>query len=140
MGSDHSDRALEAHSVTKAKNACPNVVARRAWPLDEVAAHFDRVQLSCDVTRGGETVAYQRGTAGELLPPSHWLEWLARQGVPGEAGTQAAFFSGTIPALHGLEPGDAYEIRMRDPVLQREIVHAYRVEVVTADGRSNGRR
>lgn len=139
VGSDHSDRALEAHSVVKAKNACPNVVASRAWPWEEVADHFDRLQLSCDVVREGKMIPYQRGTAGDLLPPQHWFDWLAQRGLGEKSGRSVAFFSGTIPAEEGLGPGEAYRIRLYDPILQREIVHTYTVRVLSVPAGSPAR-
>lgn len=134
VGSDHSDRALETHSVVKAKNACPNVMANRAWPWEEVADHFDQLELSCDVLRAGKFVAYQKGTTADLLPPQHWLEWLAERGLGQGSGRSVAFFSGTIPAEEGLVPGEAYRIRLYDPVLRREIVHTYSVRVLPSVG------
>jgi len=41
------------------------------------------------------------------------------------------FFSGTVPALDGLVYGDAYRVRIKDPVLNRQIEHEYRCEIIS---------
>src|SRR5690554_1256842 len=95
VGSDHSDREVEIHSIQKAKNSYPNLMAPVAWPLEEVIDHFDRLELVCRVTRGPEELLYQKGMTADLLPPSYWLDWLKRARVPEDG---LAFFSGTIAA------------------------------------------
>ena len=48
VGSDHTDRRLEAHSIPKAKNMCLNVMAADLWPYEEIKAHFPDLELiSC---------------------------------------------------------------------------------------------
>ncbi|BAS27938.1 DUF2848 family protein [Limnochorda pilosa] len=128
VGSDHSDREVETRSIQKAKNSYPNVVAGTVWPLDEVTGHFDQLELTCEATRGDAIVPYQHGKAADLLPPSYWLDWVRRAGL---FESDVVFYSGTIAAQDGLHHGDAYRLRLHDPVLGREIVHSYRCPVVS---------
>jgi hypothetical protein len=93
---DHTDRALEAHGVAWSKNAAPDVLARRAWRLADVADRIDTLTLRSWVTPagGGAEVLLQDGTAAELLPPAYWAGVLRERGEL-EPGT--VLLSGTIP-------------------------------------------
>lgn len=129
VGSDHTDRRLEKHSIPKSKNLCLNVMAPVAWPYDEVKDHFDQLILDCTVFRDGSERPYQHDTAEALLPPSYWLDLLAERLEGLNDGL--VFFSGTIGTIEGLVVGDTYEFRMIDPVLGRAIAHSYSCEVLT---------
>jgi hypothetical protein len=129
VGSDHTDRRLEAHSIPKAKNMCLNVMARDVWPYEEVKDHFARLELACWVLVDGKKSLYQKDLCAALLPPGYWLNDLeARIGGFGE-GT--VLFSGTIGTVAGLVVGDSYEFRMNDPVLNRTIWRKYDCEVLS---------
>ncbi len=45
VGSDHTDRRIEAASSLHGKNSCPKPVAGMAWPLAEVRDHWDALEL-----------------------------------------------------------------------------------------------
>ncbi len=129
VGSDHSDRKLEVHSIPKAKNMCLNVMAKDVWPYEEVEEHFADLELSCFVTRQGQTSPYQQGRCRTLLQPSYWID-----DVLGRAGGLTdglVFFSGTIGTVQGLVVGERYELSMQDPVLHRTLSHQYKCEVLT---------
>jgi hypothetical protein len=129
VGSDHTDRLLEAHSIPKAKNMCLNVMAREMWPYEEVKDHFSQLGLACWVWVDGKRSLYQKDLCSALLPPEYWLNDLeARIGSFGE-GT--VLFSGTIGTVAGLVVGDSYEFTMTDPVLHRTISHKYDCEVLS---------
>ena len=129
VGSDHTDRQLESFSIPKAKNACANVIAPRVWRFDEVAEHFDRLQLRSHVHRGASTELYQRDVCGALLQPSYWLDDVVRRA--GGLTHGLVFFSGTIGTEKGLIAGDGYTVEMTDPVANRTITHTYRCEALT---------
>src|SRR5215218_3344339 len=44
-GSDHTDRKVEAYSVTVSKQMCDKPVASVLWELEDVIAHWDRMVL-----------------------------------------------------------------------------------------------
>lgn len=129
VGSDHTDRRLEKHSIPKAKNLCLNVMAADAWPYAEVKGHFDQLALDCTVTRNGSTAPYQHDAAGALIDPEFWIEDLERR--LGRLEDGLVFFSGTIGTIAGLVAGDAYAFRLIDPVLNRCIEHRYTCELLT---------
>jgi hypothetical protein len=129
VGSDHSDRKLEVHSIPKAKNMCLNVMAKDVWPYEEVEEHFADLELSCSVTRRDQTLPYQQGRCSALLQPSYWID-----DVLGRAGGLTdglVFFSGTIGTVQGLVVGERYEFSMQDPMLHRTLSHRYKCEVLT---------
>ncbi len=129
VGSDHTDRRLEAHSIPKAKNMCLNVMAQDVWPYSEVKDHFAQLGLECWVVRNGERSLYQKDFCSALLPPEYWIKDLeARIGGFAEG---VVLFSGTIGTIAGLVVGDSYEFQMTDPVLDRTIKHKYECEVLS---------
>jgi len=129
VGSDHTDRRLEAHSIPKAKNMCLNVMAQDVWPYEEVRAHFAKLELTCWVLKDGERSLYQKDLCSALLPPEYWLnDFETRIGGFGEG---AVLFSGTIGTTAGLVVGDSYELRLADPILNRAIRHEYNCEILS---------
>jgi len=129
VGSDHTDRRLEKHSIPKSKNLCLNVMAADVWPYDEVKDHFDQLTLDCSVSRNGSESPYQNDQAGALIGPDFWIPELDKRLNGLEDGL--VFFSGTIATIEGLVVGDAYSFKMIDPVLNRSINHLYNCEMLT---------
>jgi len=128
VGSDHTDRKLESVSVAKSKNMCLNVIAREAWPYEEVKDHFSRLELRCTVTRGDRTSLYQEGRCDAILSPEYWIADLDRR--LGGLQDGLVLFSGTIGTVRGLVVGDGYDFSLHDPVLDRTIRHGYSCEVM----------
>lgn len=129
VGSDHTDRRLETHSIPKAKNLCLNVMASTVWPYAEVQGHFEKLVLESHVVRGGSRQLYQRDGCGAILDPGYWIDFLNRQLGGLEEGL--VLFSGTIGTVSGLLVGDAYEFSLIDPVLERDISHRYACPALT---------
>ncbi|AJC19353.1 DUF2848 domain-containing protein [Pandoraea pulmonicola] len=126
VGSDHTDREVEAYGVTVSKQVCAKPVAREAWRFDEVAAHWDRLTLRSWVTVSGQRRLYQEGTVAGLLSPQELMAKLGPDGLP--AG--AAMFCGTLAAIGGVAGGDVFEIELHDPVLGRTIRHRYATQAL----------
>ena len=126
IGSDHTDREVEAYGVTVSKQICPKPVARDAWRFDDVVGHWDQLQLRAHAVLNGERRLYQQGSVASLLAAADLLE---RAPVP--AG--AAMFCGTLAVIGGIVgmgDGDALELELHDPVLNRTLRHAYRVRAL----------
>jgi hypothetical protein len=122
---DHTDRALEVHGVAWSKNASPDVLARTAWRLDDVADRIDGLTLKAWVTHGAEESALQSGTAAELLTPHYWVEVLKERGqfVPG-----TVLISGTIPMAEGIDQfAERWRVELADPTTGASIELAYDV-------------
>lgn len=126
VGSDHTDREVEAYGVTVSKQVCGKPVARTAWRFDDVAGHWDQLELRSWVTRGGERHLYQEGTVAGLLSPQELMAKLGANGLP----IGAAMFCGTLAAIGGVAGGEAFEIELRDPVLDRAIRHRYATQAL----------
>ncbi|EIF30131.1 Protein of unknown function (DUF2848) [Burkholderia sp. Ch1-1] len=126
VGSDHTDREVEAYGVTVSKQVCPKPVARDAWRFDEVYGHWDQLELRAYAVTNGERRVYQQGSVAALLPAA---DLLARAPLaPG-----AAMFCGTLAVqggIVGMADGDALELELHDPVLNRTLRHAYRVRAL----------
>ncbi|GAA3707150.1 DUF2848 domain-containing protein [Streptomyces tremellae] len=124
---DHTDRALEAHGVAWSKNAAPDVLARRAWRLADVADRLDSLTLRAWVTPegGGAEQLVQDGTAAELLPPAHWVDVLRGRGEL-EPGT--VLLSGTIPMRPGVDQfAGRWRVELGDPATGDTCALAYDV-------------
>lgn len=126
VGSDHTDREVEAYGVTVSKQVCAKPVAREAWRFTDVTAHWDQLELRSWVTREGERRLYQEGTVASLLSPQELMAKLGPDGLP--AG--AAMFCGTLAAIGGVAGGEQFEIELHDPVLGRTIRHRYATQAL----------
>ncbi|QEM80341.1 DUF2848 domain-containing protein [Halomonas binhaiensis] len=131
IASDHTDRALEAVGVAESKQLCAKPVARTAWPLDEVLAHWDQLQLHSEIEENDATVTYQQGTLAELLPVSALIERLPQALRNGQGlAPQSVLLCGTVPAIGGIRPSGRFQMSLIDPVLQRRIDHRYVIETL----------
>lgn len=131
-GSDHTDRKVETQGISVAKQICDKPIAPRFWPYDEVADHWEQIELSSEIVVKGERKLYQKGVVASLLPPETLLD-LYRQDE-GEMADGTLLFGGTMAAIGGVRPADRFIFTMRDPVLQREITHAYDIRVLPNRG------
>jgi hypothetical protein len=129
VGSDHTDRELEAHAIPLAKQACPNLVAPAAWRLDDLEKHWDDLSLRCWThAEGSECELYQDSLLLELLPPRYWIDFL---GDRGEAENGTVLFSGTVPIkTHLPSYASHWSVELHDPHTNEEIRHDYQVVVL----------
>lgn len=126
---DHTDRALEVHGVAWSKNASPDVLARKAWRLDDVRDHLDQITLRAWVsgTDGGEQLISDASCAA-LLTPDYWLGVLGERGLA-EPGT--VLMSGTVLMLEGVDQfAGRWRVELADPVTGETIEVGYAVEVL----------
>jgi hypothetical protein len=125
-GSDHTDRKVEAYSVTVSKQMCDKPMAPTLWELEDIIGHWDRLILRAWAVIGGERVLYQEGTLDHMLPVKDLIErGFGGKGLP----DGCAMFCGTFAAKGGIRPASRFEFEMEDPVLKRTISHGY--DVVT---------
>ena len=128
VGSDHSDRDLEAYSVCAAKQICPNVVAGELWRYDDVADHLDKLRLLCEVGEQNDTSrVYQDGRVSDLLSPEQLLE-MGASVIGGK--DDIVLYSGTIPTIGDISFGTRWRITMADTKLNRKISFMYEVEIL----------
>lgn len=129
VGSDHTDRALEAVSVTAAKQACPKPMGRHLWAYDEVKNHWDRLVLRSFIVSDTGRELYQEGALAANTPASE----LQRQyNGAAELADKTAMFCGTLPVHGAFRSGKRFEIELEDQVLGRSLRHSYRVTPLPA--------
>jgi hypothetical protein len=125
-GSDHTDRKVEAYSVTVSKQMCDKPIASVLWELEDVIGHWDQMILRSFAFIDGARVLYQEGTLDGMLPVAD----LIQRGFGGKTLPDGcAMFGGTFAAKGGIRPASRFEFELEDPVLKRVIKHGY--DVVT---------
>jgi hypothetical protein len=124
LGSDHTDRKVEAYSVTVSKQMCDKVMASVLWELEDVIGHWDQMILRAWAWIDGARVLYQEGTLDSMLSVAELIH--GKFGVGG-LPDGCAMFGGTFAAKGGIRPASRFEYELEDPVLKRSIRHAYDV-------------
>lgn len=126
VASDHTDRALETVSVSKAKQACSKVIGNVFWKMSDIRPHWDEIELRSWVrkTPQKEEYLYQEGTLASLLIPERLLE-LATEDKPYPG--KFSYFSGTLPLKGEICYEGDFRMELNDPVLKRSISHTYTV-------------
>jgi hypothetical protein len=132
VGSDHTDRKVEAYNITVSKQACAKPLGPALWRFDEVAEHWDDLRLRSWTTVGGQRRAYQEGSAAKMRHPFDLMEKYLGAGQKLPAGT--AMFCGTLPVIGALEPGELFEVELEDPVAGRTLSHSYAVATLPVEG------
>ncbi|WP_204251163.1 DUF2848 domain-containing protein [Elioraea rosea] len=127
LGSDHTDRRVEAVAIDVSKQLCPKVIAPRLWRFDDVAAHWDRLTLRAWIEDGEGLALYQDGTVAAIRPPEELIAGYTG-GAPLPVGT--VMFGGTFGAIGGIRPSPRFEMELADPVLGRSIRHGYTSSVL----------
>jgi hypothetical protein len=125
VGSDHTDRKLEAVGITLSKQLCAKPVSAVVWPWAEVAPHWDQVVLRSRVS-GGDV--YQEGAAASLRRPDELLALYESREGPLPDG--AVMFCGTLAVHGGIRFSEEMQLELVDPVLGRTIQHRYTVDVL----------
>ncbi|MCY3617049.1 MAG: DUF2848 family protein [Acidimicrobiaceae bacterium] len=123
VGSDHTDRVLEAVDIVASKGVCPKPVATSGWPAAAVSGRWEDLTLSSRIDGG---VAYQDGSAGANLPP---LELVAAIPWAGPRPRCFAAFTGTVPVIGDIRPSSSFAATLAGPGLPPLELN-YRVETV----------
>jgi len=116
VGSDHTDRRLEAVGVTLSKQICQKPVSTEVWPFEEVERNFERLVLRSWATIDGVRRRYQEGSAARMLHPS---ELIARYSAGTAFQSGEAMSCGTLPVVDAIRFATLFEIELYDPVLNR---------------------
>ncbi len=128
LGSDHTDRRVEAVAIDVSKQLCAKVIAPVLWRFDELAAHWDRLTLRAWIEEGEEGLTpYQDGTVAAIRRPEDLIAGYTG-GAPLPLGT--VMFGGTFGAIGGIRPSPRFEMELADPVLGRAIRHGYTASVL----------
>ncbi|MDE8651532.1 DUF2848 domain-containing protein [Novosphingobium album (ex Liu et al. 2023)] len=123
VGSDHTDREVEAYGVTVSKQMCDKPVAAHFWDYADVLPHWDRLILRSFIVEQGERRLYQEGPVTAMLAPADLLAlWNG-----GEMAEGTLMFCGTLAAQGGIRPSPGFAFELEDPVFGRTIAHRYAI-------------
>jgi hypothetical protein len=125
VGSDHTDRKVEAYGVTVSKQMCAKPVSVELWPMAELKDHWDSLMLRSFVTRNGKRELYQEGPVTKMLAPQDLIGRYLNGADKLPVGT--AMYCGTQPVIGTIGGGEKFEVEIEDPVKKRTLKHAYSV-------------
>lgn len=125
LGSDHTDRVLEAVDIVASKGVCPKPVATSGWPAAAVSGRWEDLTLSSRIDGG---VVYQDGSAAANRPPLELVEAIPWAGPRPRC---FAAFTGTVPVIGDIRPSSSFAAELAGPGLE-PVELSYRVETVPA--------
>lgn len=126
IGSDHTDRDLEAVSIHKSKQLCLKPCSEEFWDYEDVKDHLAKLHIVSTQVVDGQTVEYQNGVAGDMLPFDMLLEK-----VKAEAPLEdCLIYTGTVPLLNGFKFGSTFSCQLIDDVLGRALSLSYDIRVI----------
>ena len=128
LGSDHTDRELESHSVALSKQVCAKPVATTLWDYRDVRDHLDDILLRSFVRDdpAAEWTAYQDGGVAKIRPLDQLIAACPFAAGDGRLEPGTAMMCGTLGVLSGgVRPARFFRMEMHDPVLDRTLVHEY---------------
>ena len=132
LGSDHTDRQLETHSVALSKQICAKPVAPTLWAFDEAAPHLDQIAIRSFI-RDDENEAwtpYQEGTLASIRPLAELID-ASPAAATARLQPGTAMMCGTFAVLSGgVRPARFFRMEMTDPVLGRTIEHGYETKTL----------
>lgn len=133
VGSDHTDREVETYNITISKHMCEKPIAATVWPYEELASHWDELQISSVISDGDNREIYQSGTVAAMLSPEDLIG--AFETETGEHFTPGSvMMGGTLAAIGGVRPSRSFEMQLLDPLNQRSISHVYAIEELAIAG------
>ena len=128
VGSDHTDRKVEAYGVTVSKQMCPKPIGEELWSLNDVLDHWDALILRSFIQRDGQRLLYQEGAMTRMLPPQELISRLTGGNINLPVGT--AMYCGTMPLLQPIGPSEQFALELEDPVRRKTMRHSYRVRTL----------
>lgn len=130
VGSDHTDRKVEAYSVAVSKQMCAKPLAREAWKLADVVARWDQLVIRAWIEEGGKRVLYQEGPLAKMRTTEDLVSRYTRGGTRLPEGT--VMTCGTVGAIGGVRPSTSFEMELADPASGRSLRHHYRTVSIPA--------
>jgi len=129
VGSDHTDRDIERHSIVKSKQICQNVLSSKVWRYEEVESYWDDLLIRSwtKATEGEEWVLYQKAPLGNIISAADLMD-LVKSKLIDDQADGLVIFSGTFPILTGkMIFGCAFRAELIDERLGRSLICEYRV-------------
>jgi hypothetical protein len=127
LGSDHTDRVLEAVSIQKSKQVCAKPVSKELWSLTSIADRWDEIEIKSWVLIDGKEHLYQSGVLGEFLEPNKLMEIVKNRGY--ESGNMA-LYCGTLPLHGGFVFGGSFRAELVDNKEGRKLELKYQTKLL----------
>ena len=127
IGSDHTDRALEAVSIHKSKQVCLKPLATDLWDYEEIKDHFGAIKLVSQQIINGQEVAYQSGVTSDLLSIERIVAEVKKENSDLD---NCLLYTGTVPLKDGFKYGEQFSCKLIDETLNREIALSYKINVI----------
>ncbi len=132
VGSDHTDRDIERHSIIKSKQVCPNVISKQVWDYDDVKAGWDDLILQSKVTKadGDEAILYQKASLDSILSATDLMEFVKSKIIDGMFDG-LVIFSGTLPVLtNEIIYGSRFRCELIDQRIGRILSCEYQINIL----------
>ncbi len=133
LGSDHTDRAMEAHGVAISKQLCRKPMAAELWRYEEVIGHWNRMVLRAQIIEAGERKLYMESSLAAVRRPEDLIAaYVQERALGAEASLPpgTVMFMGAIAAQGGIRAAERFEMTLEDPVLGRAFHHAYAIRTL----------
>lgn len=128
IGSDHTDRVLEATSIQKSKQVCAKPISNELWPLSSIEDYWDEIQLKSWYSINGEVQLYQSGQLGEFLSPKELIQIVESRGY---STSETALFCGTPPIISNeFLYGEEFKAKLYNPRDNKKINLAYQTKIL----------
>jgi hypothetical protein len=130
LGSDHTDRVIEATDITVSKQVCAKPIAKSLWRYSDVSDHWGQLVLKATIIVDGKAEAYQQGPVTTMRDPEELISLYTDGGklMPG-----TIMFCGTLAASGGVRPADLFKGSLFDPKLDRTISFSYQAKNIPAE-------
>ena len=129
-GSDHTDRKLEAASIIKSKQICPNVLSSVVWPYEEVKEAWDDLILRSWIEKGSQRILYQETKLSAIMSAEDILSFV-RSKLKDEDLNGMVIYSGTVPSLSGeIIYGEGFEVELHNPQTSDSLRCKYQVRLL----------
>ena len=133
VGSDHTDRQVEAYNITVSKQMCDKPIAPQLWRYEDLRANWDDLKIRSHAVIDGARVTYQQGTVASMLSAEDLLAAFEDQtGTPFAPGD--VMMGGTLGAIGGIRPAEVFEFELCDDKTGRRISHAYKIQTLPVVG------
>ncbi|MDP6682879.1 MAG: DUF2848 family protein [Desulfobacterales bacterium] len=132
VGSDHTDRDIERHSIIKSKQVCPNAISKQVWNYDDVKSSWDDLILQSKVkmTDGGEAILYQKAPTGSIISATELMDLVKSKIIDG-MDDGLVLFSGTLPVLTDeIVYGSHFRCELIDLRLDRVLACEYKINTL----------
>jgi hypothetical protein len=131
VGSDHTDRELEAVSIIKSKQVCPNIMSAYVWKLSDVRKEWDEMILRSWVKDDqGKKILYQEAPLSVIMTPEDLMAFIKDKSADKNL-EGVAIYSGTIPLLtEKVNFNNYFEVELCSPKTAKRLHCSYQVHVL----------